>query len=314
MKTSTRNDYLDRIRRVLRFVQVHLDEPLTPERLAGIANLSVYHFHRIFSGLVGESLGEYVRRMRLERAAGELRRTDRQVVEIALGAGYDAHEPFTRAFRGHFGLPPSAFRRSAEPLVFPSALCGVHYGPDEAVSRFVPLQEDSHMIDVRIESMPARRLLAVAHQGDYQGIGAAFGRVYATAASLGLLGPDTVSLGVYYGDPDSTPAEDLRSHACVSIPPSHPLDTPPDGCELLNLEGGEFAIGRHKGPYRTLHDSYRWLFGQWLPTSGREPADIPVHEIYVNDPRTTPEAELITHICLPLVPAESAASVASVVS
>jgi AraC family transcriptional regulator len=314
MKTSTREDYLDRIRRVLRFVQEHLDEPLTPERLAGIANLSVYHFHRVFSGLVGESLSEHVRRMRLERAAGELRRTDQQVVDIALRAGYDAHEPFTRAFRGHFGVPPTTYRKSAEPLVFPSALCGVHYGPDEAVSRFVPLTEDSHMIEVRIDTLPARRLLAVAHQGDYQGIGGAFGRVYAAAGALGLLGPDTVSLGIYYGDPNSTPAEDLRSYACVSIPASHPLATPPEGCELRQLDGGEFAIGIHKGPYRALHDSYRWMFGQWLPSSGREPADVPVHEIYVNDPQTTPEAELITHICLQLVPAGSHAPVASVVS
>jgi len=302
MKTSTRADYLDRIRRVLRFAQVHLDEPLTPDRLAGIANLSTYHFHRIFSGVVGETLSEYVRRLRLERAAGELRRTDEQVVDIALRAGYDAHEPFTRAFRAHFGAPPSAFRKRDEPLVFPSALCGVHYGPDETVSRFVPLQENSHMIDVRITTLPARRLLAVAHHGDYQGIGPVFDRVYATAAALGLLRPDTVSLGIYHDDPDATPKDQLRSHACVSIPDDFQLEKAPDGCELLNLPGGEHAIGIHKGPYRTLHDSYRWFFGQWLPSSGREPAHTPVHEIYLNDPQTTPEAELITHICLHLVP------------
>src|SRR5581483_10865613 len=110
MKETTRADYLDRVRRVLRFVQEHLDDTLSAERLAAVACVSVYHFHRIFSGLVGESVGEYVRRMRLERAAGELRRTDLQVVDIALRAGYEAHEPFTRAFRGYFGVSPSLFR------------------------------------------------------------------------------------------------------------------------------------------------------------------------------------------------------------
>src|SRR5688572_9234829 len=154
MKLTTRNDYLDRIRRVLRFVQEHLDEPLTPDRLAGVANVSLYHFHRIFSGLVGESISAHVRRLRLERAAGELRRSNRDVIDVALDAGYEAHEPFTRAFRDHFGTSPSAYRRLHEPLVFPPALCGVHYGPDDAVSRFVPLLEDSSMIDVRLESQP----------------------------------------------------------------------------------------------------------------------------------------------------------------
>jgi AraC family transcriptional regulator len=298
MKTATRSDYLDRIRRVLRFVQEHLDDPLPPERLAGVASLSVYHFHRVFSGLVGESLSEHVRRMRLERAAGELRRTDRQVVEIALRAGYDAHEPFTRAFRGYFGVPPSVFRRIDEPLAFPSALCGVHFGTDAAVSRFVPLQEDSHMIDVRIETLPTRRLLAVAHRGDYQQVNLAFQKVFTVAMAQGLLQADTVSLGIYYDDPDVTPPDQLRSHACLTVPET--MSSVPDGCELLTLEGGEFAIGIHRGSYRTLKESYRWLFGQWLPSSGRDTANRPCHEIYLNDPQSTPEAELITHICLPL--------------
>jgi AraC family transcriptional regulator len=168
VKPATRDDYLDRIRRVLRFVQDHLGEPLTPDRLASVAHLSVFHFHRIFSGLVGESLSAHVRRLRLERAAGQLKRTDDDVIEVALAAGYDAHEAFTRAFREHFGMPPSVYRRLDEPLVFPAALCGVHYGTDEAVSRFVALQEDSKMIDVRIDTCPSRRLLARAHTGDYQ--------------------------------------------------------------------------------------------------------------------------------------------------
>jgi AraC family transcriptional regulator len=57
MKSNTRQDYLDRICRVLRFVQEHLDEDLSPAILSDVANLSVYHFDRVFSGLVGESPG-----------------------------------------------------------------------------------------------------------------------------------------------------------------------------------------------------------------------------------------------------------------
>jgi AraC family transcriptional regulator len=156
------------------------------------------------------------------------------------------------------------------------------------------------MIDVRLDTLPARHLLAIAHYGDYMGIGAAFGRLYEVAIAHGLLSPETVSLGIYYSDTESVPADQLRSHACLTVPPT--FTTPPDGCELLDLPGGEFALGIHRGPYRDLHASYRWLFGQWLPASGREPADQPVHEIYVNSPRDVPEMDLITHICLPLMP------------
>jgi AraC family transcriptional regulator len=307
VKLTTRNDYLDRIRRVLRFVQEHLDEPLTPDRLAAVANLSTYHFHRIFSGLVGESIGEHVRRLRLERAAGELRRTDRLVIDIALDAGYDAHEPFTRAFRGHFGVPPSAYRGADEPLLLPAALCGVHYGTDEAVSRFVPLQEGSKMIDVRIESLPSSRVLALLHRGDYVAIGGAFRQLTETAAARGLLRPDLVSLGIYYDDPETTPADQLRSHAGIIVPDT--LPDAPEGYELLDLPAGEFAVGVHRGPYATLGQSYRWMFGQWLPSSGRDVAHAPVHERYMNDALTTPEDQLITHICLRLVPVTEVATV-----
>jgi AraC family transcriptional regulator len=298
VKATTRSDYLDRIRRVLRFVQVNLDAPLDPERLADVANLSVFHFHRIFSGLVGETLGEHVRRLRLERAAGELRRTNFSVLDIALRAGYEAHEPFTRAFRDRFGMPPSAYRKVDEPLAFPPALCSVHFGSDVAVSRFVPLQEDSNMIEVRIEKLPARRLLALTHTGAYETIGQSFEKVVGAAATAGLLGSDVTAVGIYYDNPDMTPQELLCSHAGVIVQPG--VRPEPDGFELLELDAGEFAIGVHRGPYRTLPGSYQWLFGQWLPSSGREPAHAPVQEVYVNDARSTPEDQLVTHICIPL--------------
>jgi AraC family transcriptional regulator len=301
VRPTTRNDYLDRLRRVLRFIQEHLDDELTPEECARVAHFSRFHFHRLFSGLVGESLREHIRRIRLERAAGELRRTDRTVIEIALVAGYDAHEPFTRAFRAHFGKPPAEFRRQPEPIMFPRALCGVHYGIDDVVSRFVPLHEDSKMIDVKIETHPARRLLAVAHHGDYQQVGDAFGRLFAYAAPQGLVGPDTVSLGIYYDDPDVTPVAQLRAHATIALPATF-AGPAPDGFELLDLPGGEYAVGVHRGPYAQLPESYRWLFGQWLPSTDREAANQPCHEIYVNDPATTAPPDLITHICVPLAP------------
>lgn len=298
MKRSTRLDYLERIRRVLRYAQEHLDQPLTPADLAAQACLSRHHFHRVFSAMVGESLGEHVRRLRLERAAGQLRRTDRPVIDVALDAGYDAHEAFTRAFRDHFGVPPSVFRNQGGPLVFPPALCGVHYGPDEAVSRFVALQEEVQVIDVRLASLPARHLIALAHTGHYQRINETFERLATLVAPLGLAGPDTQWIGVFHDDPDTVPVDARRSHACLTAPPDVIVDVP--GLERFDLAGGPAAIGVHVGPYRTLERSYAWLFGQWLPSSDHELADAPCVEVYVTDPATTPETELVTHICVPL--------------
>ena len=119
-----------------------------------------------------------------------------------------------------------------------------------------------------------------------------------TAGSLGLLGPDSTSIGIYYHNPDATPVDELRSHACVVVPQA--FDQVPDGFEIVDLPAGEVAVGVHRGPYTELGQSYRWLFGEWLPSSGRMLADRPCYEIYADDPRTTKPEELRTLICIPL--------------
>lgn len=95
METLT---YQQRIGLVLRHIEQHLDARPNLEELARIACFSPYHFHRIFSSMVGESVAAYVRRLLLERAAMQLGHSPESVTQIALGAGYDSVDAFTRAF------------------------------------------------------------------------------------------------------------------------------------------------------------------------------------------------------------------------
>ena len=216
MKSSTRDDYLDRIRRVLRFVQDHLDEPLTPERLAGVAHFSRFHFHRVFSGLVGESLSAHVRRLRLERAAGELRWTDRPVIDIALDAGYDAPEPFTRAFRGHFGEPPSRFRTRRDPLVVSAGgLSGSfrHRRRDRALR--CPTGAIHH--DRRTHRNPA--LPPLSRHGASRQL-QAIGETFARSARSPTPRPRRARRGLdrhLLRRPRLVPTAQLRSHACIAV-------------------------------------------------------------------------------------------------
>src|SRR5262245_8168875 len=120
MNTATLRDYQERILRVLVHIQCHLDHALDLEKLAAIAHFSPYHFHRVFRGMVGEPVKEHVRRLRLERAAGQLKATDRAVTQIAFDAGYETHEAFTRAFRATFEESPIEFRRSHRAIRLPA--------------------------------------------------------------------------------------------------------------------------------------------------------------------------------------------------
>src|SRR5262249_14707685 len=111
-------DYRRRILAAQALLEQNLDEPLDPAALARAASFSLHHFHRIFRALVGESAMEHVRRLRLERAARKLRAAgEARIVDLALEAGYESHEAFTRAFASRFGESPSSFRERPQAVL-----------------------------------------------------------------------------------------------------------------------------------------------------------------------------------------------------
>jgi AraC family transcriptional regulator len=112
MTNLTEQTYRQRVLKVQLFIQEHLAEELSLDRLARVACFSPFHFHRIFQGIVGEPVSEYVRRLRLESAGLALKTTRKSVLEIALDAGYGTHEAFTRAFRQMFGQSPPRFAQA----------------------------------------------------------------------------------------------------------------------------------------------------------------------------------------------------------
>lgn len=151
--SRTEAGYVAAISDVLTYVQAHLDDELTPYRLARVACFSEHHFHRIFRAVVGESVMDHVRRLRLERAAFHLKTSRESVASIALDAGYGAQEAFTRTFQAYFGLTPRLFRRAHAAHQLPSP-SGVHF----SASGFTPLRRLAHPEALETEFLcPAHR-------------------------------------------------------------------------------------------------------------------------------------------------------------
>jgi AraC family transcriptional regulator len=111
VQDDTLQDYAECIDMVQQYIREHIDEPLNREVLAAVANFSVPHFHRIFTGCVGENIATYVRRIRLERAGRKLRIGAVDITQVALAAGYKSHAAFGKAFKQQYGLSPSEFRQ-----------------------------------------------------------------------------------------------------------------------------------------------------------------------------------------------------------
>lgn len=118
-------EYTRRMNRVLEHIDQHLDQPLELADLAQIAHFSPWHFHRLFTAWVGETLGDYLRRRRLACAAQQLAsRPEASILQIALEVGFSSGEAFSRAFKQHFSVTPSTWR-ATEPERWDQRLAGI---------------------------------------------------------------------------------------------------------------------------------------------------------------------------------------------
>ena len=297
MRTVTLQDYKRRLLRVLIHIQQHLDDPLGLQELAGLACFSPYHFHRIFKGMVGESVKEHIRRLRLERAASQLKLGSAPVTRIAFDAGYESHEAFTRSFRAVFSVSPSQYRLSNKSNISTAAPSGLHYRDGKAVSNFKTTEPGGNSMKVKIEHKEPIRVAFMRHVGPYAEVGATWDKFLPVLGKEGLLGGDVLILGICHDDPEVTPQDKIRYDACVSVDESF---VPEGDIGVQVIPGGEYAVTTHFGPYHKLGETYTKLLGQWLPRSGRELLSAPCFEVYLNDPQSTEPEDLITDIYAPL--------------
>jgi AraC family transcriptional regulator len=102
--------------RMQAYVAEHLNEPITLLDLARCAGYSPYYAARIFRDETGKPPFEYIRALRLTRAALTLRDQDKKVLDVALDFVFDSHEGFTRAFSKEFGITPHRYKQHPVPL------------------------------------------------------------------------------------------------------------------------------------------------------------------------------------------------------
>lgn len=322
-----RAEYARRMNRVLDYIDRHLDQPLDLARLSGVANFSPFHFHRVFAAWTGETLGDYARRRRLEKAAFRLScGQDEPVLATALATGFGSGEAFARAFKLKFGCTPSAWRRDTRQRLAAQALGSgarrlAGSNPDQAPSKFDQAPRrgigdddvsrndtgDFHM-NVTVIDLPAARVAYHRLIGPYgPGIGAFWRATVAPwIASHGL--DQQMCYGVGHDDPGITAPDKCRYDACVTLPDSVPDAFDSAGsAAIVNLPGGRYAVARFEGEPAALADAWNWLTREWLPDSGLQPDDRPCFEMFgpntVTGPRGGHEVgRLVCDLCIPVRP------------
>lgn len=315
---ASRAEYTRRINRVLNYIDAHLDQPLDGAHLADIANFSRFHFHRIFAAWMGETLGSYAQRRRLEKAAFRLScGSNETVLETALATGFQSGEAFARAFKLKFGCTPSVWRATTlERLKTQAAAIGQQPGapesnPDQVFGnihqehpRAFSEADGSYRLtealamDVRLVDLPKVR---VAYQRLIGPYGPAIGEFWrATIApwmhANGL--SEQSCYGIGYDDPSLTPANKCRYDACVEVAAQFVASGQAD---IQTLPGGRYAVARFKGNVADIANAWMWLTREWMPSSGLQCDDRPCFEMFtastVLDPRT---GQFCCDICIPV--------------
>ncbi len=290
-------EYNKRLHAVIEYIDRHLGEELHLATLAGVAHFSEFHFHRLFRALMGEALGDYVRRRRLESAAVRLRAQERvAVLSIALGVGFGSGEAFTRAFRARFGCSPTQWRKSKrDQMARKAGQAGEKSTRKNGGSR---IKETA--MKVTIIERPPVHVAYFRHTGAY---GPEIGRFWMETvapwmATNNLFGRDR--FGVALDEPSVTQASKCRYDACVASAEGEVTTGTP---QHKVIPGGKYAAMAFEGTSAEIGAAWDSLLRDWLPRSDLQLDARPFFEHYPVDGRYDPKTGRFScNICVPVAP------------
>ena len=295
-------DYVDRINRAIDHVVRHVDQPLRLEDVAQAACFSPHHFHRIFRALVGETVHEFVKRVRLEQALALMSHQRRMpLTEIALACGFASSSDFSRSFRQRYGVAPRAFDLSAHRQAGRERL-QTSVVPAER-HRLAPLPPGANPdgFEVRLRQLPPRRVayLRVFKPYGGHGVAEACQQLLAWARARGLAGGQW--LGYQWDDPDLVPLEHCRYDVGLELPAGAEVDGAVSLYRFPAMTVAELDI---VGPVDLEMRALDWLFRTWLPRSGHAPDHQPCFEAWIGEPFAHGYEHFELRLQLPVVPAD----------
>jgi AraC family transcriptional regulator len=279
-KVVTMDGWIARMENALTVLASRLDAPPSLEELAAAANVSPFHFHRIWRAMTGETIARTIARLRIASAQQRLAEPDMSVTTVAMDTGFSTSQSFARAFRRVAGMSPTEFLSNGTERITVATAEGA---------------------PIRIELRERGELVALRKEGGaYRELNELFWRLWNWAEGAGKLGDLQGIYGIPLDDPVSIDEGRLRYDACLAF--ADP-GTPPATFGRITLPAGDYATRRHHGSYDGLEAANQHAIDGVL-ASGREPADFPLFHHFLDDPEEVAPEALRTDVLIPLVPGE----------
>lgn len=303
-RLSTKEEYSKRINIVVEYINNHLTEEISLETLASISHFSLYHFHRIMRAALGEPIGAYITRTRVETAARLLRYSDMLIQDIAYQVGYDMPSSLSKAFKLFYGISPNDYRNNK----------------NYSIMKPIKMSTDLHL-EQRIVDLQPMQVMYVRLTGDYLGNDycLAWQKLWGYVKELGLF-TDQIDelcqstpkpnilrrvseeygikhLCIYHDDPKVTDSDKLRADVCLTMDAKI---EPKGEIGVKEIEGGTYAAFLYTGPYDQLNAVYDTIYGKYIYEMNHQLASRPGFEVYLNDPESTKPEDLMTEIYVPI--------------
>jgi AraC family transcriptional regulator len=278
-RASTSLAHLERVNLAIDYVISHLTEKLLLEDVAHAAMLSPFHFHRVFQALMGETLADFVKRLRLDRALFAMAHGRKSLTTVALSCGFSSSSDFSRSFKQRYGVPPRAFDIKAWRDDHRAEIAATV--PQSLHLTELPHTENPDRFKVKIREIRARTVAYIRVRNPYKSFDAvvnAIKRLEAWAEARGLA--DGQWLGYQWEHPEVTALEDCVYCTAVVAEKFTPkgevgrYEFPPMTVAEIEVRGGVDL------EFRAL----QWFYAAWLPTSGYVPDDYPGFEAFIGRP------------------------------
>lgn len=298
------NQYTDRLKSVMTYIEEHIERPIDLEELAKIANFSKYHFSRVFTSVTGKTPLGYVTQRRLHKAIAYLSETTKPILEISMLCGFESASSFNLAFKKHFNKTPSEVRKTLrsnsnislsignmnEEILMPSS------HPENSKNNFLRRIWE---MNIAVKELREFEVAFVRHVGSYLDTGEAWGKLNHWATEHKLFPGEQQFIGISLDDPNTTDEYACRYDACVTIPHDFDKQDHPD-IQYTTLPGGRYAIYKFYDTIDKLGIAYQSVFGQWLPSSGFDPDERYCLEFVMNDPWEDPEGKCRVDLYIPI--------------
>ncbi|CAM2063808.1 AraC family transcriptional regulator [Sulfidibacter corallicola] len=298
-------NYRQQIQSAIDYIEEHLHEELTTAQVASVAAISQWHFQRIFKALTKETLKTYIRCRRMSHTLDRLLGSDARIIDIAMDAGYETQESFTRAFKQMFGMTPNRYRKMGENALFLKKL--------KLEGDYMDHINQNLTLEPKIVRMEAKRYLGMrtsfyGPESEKNNIGDKLPVLWQNALER-MEEIEHLVPGMGYGIVRQTRERTDLLEYFAAFEVTH-LENPLEGFELVELPATTYALFTHRGYPRSLNHTVNYIYANWLLRSGRRHSYAADLEFYGSEYRPDSDKSVI-HYAIPLVEEETDTSEAT---